>query len=118
MQFLEIKGLLIATIIADVFVLDYNNYRLVFSKIFSRKNDIWRELFPSTICIVLAVYIKYFSPYVRIIQDSWFIFIVYTFMTAAATVVIVTILYLLSSKYMREAIMYFIPTRFRNKFER
>lgn len=117
-QFLEIKGLLIATIIADVFVLDYNNYRLVFSKIFSRKNDIWRELFPSTICIVLAVYIKYFSPYVRIIQDSWFIFIVYTFMTAAATVVIVTILYLLSSKYMREAIMYFIPTRFRNKFER
>ena len=117
-QVMEIRGLLIGTIIADVFVLDYNNYRLVFLNIFSKKIDAWRELIPSIISIGIVLYIRYFSSYAKVAQSSWLIIVEYSLATTIIIAIMVGTLYLITSKYMREAVKYFLPKRIRVLCER
>lgn len=117
-QFFEIKGLLIATVVADVLILDVNDYRITFHRIFNKKVDICHELLPSAICLLGAVMFRYYSPFAKIDQSSWLQFIGYSIVTAVGVVCIVGILYLLFSRYMRSAVLYLIPKPLIEKFQR
>lgn len=114
-QFIEIKGLLIATIIADVFILDFNDYRLVFHNIFDKKVDVWKELIPSAFCIGLSIVIRYCTPFQFVEQNIWGVFIVYSALTAIVVAIVALVLFLIDSKYMRGAINYFLPKRLKRK---
>lgn len=114
-QFIEIKGLLIATIIADIGILDFNDYRLVFHNIFNKNVDIWRELIPSIVCIGTAVFIRYFTGFQYVEQNNWLIFIGYSALAAIIVAVATLFLYLLASKYMRGTVNYFLPKRLKKE---
>ena len=117
-QFFEIKGLLIATIIADVFFLDINNYRMTFHKIFNKKVDIFYELLPSVFCLLGAAMFRYYSPFKNIDQSSWLQFVGYSFVIAVSVSCIVGALYLIFSRYMRSVILCFIPESLMTKFKK
>lgn len=108
-QFFEINGLLLATIIADLLVLDYNNYRIVFHNIFGRRVDITGELIPSILTLLLSVYVKNSGWFSMLNQATWIYFIAYSVTISLAVAVLVLVVYWLCSSYMRGAIHYFVP---------
>ena len=107
-NFFEVNGLLIATIIADVFVLDVNNYIITYHKVFGKKVDIWKELLAFIFCLLLSIVFRYFSPFANVLQDSWLNFIKYSFYTTIAVVAVSAILFYLFSKYMRDMVLSFL----------
>lgn len=107
-QFLEINGLLLATIAADLLVLDYNNYRIVFHNIFKRKVDIWEELLPSAVAMILSVLAKHSTWFSMLNQSTWVNFVMYSVIVSLIVAMVALIAYLLCSCYMRKAVLYFI----------
>lgn len=110
--FWGIKGVLIATIIADLFVLDFNNYKLVFNRVFNKRIDVLCEIIPSVLCILLSMGIAFFSPYAMLAQDTWGSFILFSCFTTIGTIVVVGIAFVLSSKYIRKAIVQVLSRKF------
>jgi len=108
-QFFEINGLLLATIIADLFVLDYNNYMIVFHNIFSRKVDILKEVMPSVLALMLSIFVKHSSWFSTLDQSTWIRFIAYSIAVSLTVAVLVLMAYLFCSSYMRGTVLYFIP---------
>lgn len=110
-QFFEINGLLLGTIVADLLVLDYNNYRMVFHNVFKRKIDISRELVPSVVALVLSVLVKYSKWFSMLNQSTWVHFVMNSIVISLIVALTVLVAYVLCSCYMRKAVLYFIPYR-------
>ena len=108
-QFFEINGLLMATIIADLFVLDFNNYRIVFHNIFKKKVDIAKELVPSLLLGGIVIHIKMNTGFDSIDQSTWISFIIVSVMTAVIVASVALGMYLVTSSYMRGALQFFLP---------
>lgn len=90
-----------AKALADIIVLDFNNYRLVFSKIFARKIDIWKELLPTSIGLSVCIYIRYFSNYSAINQESWMSFAFCSIVSTVAVAISMGFGYLIFSDHIR-----------------
>ena len=108
-QFFEINGLLLATIIADLFVLDYNNYRIVFHSIFGRKVDISKEVIPSILALILSVLVKHSAWFAVLNQSTWIRFIAHSIVISLTVAVLALMAYWVCSCYMRGAVLYFVP---------
>ena len=105
---LGINGLLIATIIADFGILDINNYRLVFNKVFNRGFDILPELFAAAISMLFSIYIRYVSPFADVDQSSWLPFVLYSAVTTLIVVLGVGFVYFALSRHIRMAAKQFM----------
>lgn len=114
-QFFEIKGLVIATLVADLFVLDFNNYRLVFRKIFNKSIDIWKELTPFLICFVCVCYLKYNTSLGNTENLTWTYFISKSFIVFLLTAFSICALYMLCSDHFRKTISQVLPSRLKKK---
>ena len=100
--------MLIATIIADFGILDINNYRLVFNKVFNRGFDILPELFAAAISMLFSIYIRYVSPFAGVDQNSWLPFVLYSAVTTLIVVLGVGFVYFALSRHIRMAAKQFM----------
>lgn len=114
-QFLEIKGLIIATLIADLFVLDFNNYRLVFRKIFNKTIDVWKELIPFFICFLCVCYLKFNTVLGNTDRLTWTYFICKSLIVFTVTAFSSFILSILFSNHFRKTISSILPSRLKDR---
>lgn len=101
-QFFEIKGLLVATLVADLFVLDYNNYRLVFKQVFYKKIDVWKEIIPFVVCFALIYFIKSYSSLGTSAYLTWGSFFCKSIIASLCISVLLCLLNILCSNHFRE----------------
>lgn len=105
-SFYGINGLLIATLISDIFILDFMNLKLVFNKIFNKSLDIWKEIgITSLIFILTFIIFNYLKLYNRV-SKGWFFFINESIVCILLVSFVTFILYFLFHKDFRNLVKF------------